>query len=149
MTTIAYRDGEMAADTQVTCGELKYRATKMVRLPCGGVAGACGTLPEAVVAFEWLRRGGKGAPPKLKQTSVLVAYGDGRVVLYEDKRWTPLPLSGPVSIGSGSQAATAAMNHFGASAEQAVLAAATADPGTSGPVDVFRVEPVKRRKRKT
>lgn len=146
MTTIAFRDGAMAADTQVSCGDLKYRTTKLVRLPCGGVAGACGLLSEAVKAFEWLKSG-KGKPPKLRGTSVLAAYADGRVGVYEDKAWTLLPFSGPVAIGSGSQAALAAMLHFKASPVEAVRAAAAVDPSTSEPVESMRIEPVKRRKK--
>lgn len=147
MTTIAFSDGQMAADTQVTCGDLRYRTTKLVRLPCGGVAGACGLLSEASKAFEWLKSG-KGKPPKLKGTSVLAAYSDGRVGVYEDKEWMLLPFSGPVAIGSGAQAAMAALVHFKASPAEAVKAAAAVDPSTSEPVEVMRIEPVKSRKRK-
>jgi ATP-dependent protease HslVU (ClpYQ) peptidase subunit len=147
MTTIAFSEGQMAADTQVTCGDLQYRATKLVRLPCGGVAGACGLLSEALKAFEWLKTG-KGKPPKLKATSVLAAYADGRVGVYEDKDWLLLRLSGPVAVGSGAQAAMAAMVHFRASAADAVKAAAAVDPSTSEPVEVMRIEPAKSVKRR-
>ncbi len=147
MTTVAFRGGCMAADTQVTCGSTKYRATKLVRLPCGGVAGACGTLGELVRAFEWLKKP-KGKPPKLKDTSVLVAYADGRVGVYEDKAWTFMPFVGPIAIGSGAQAAIAAMIHFDADPVEAVRAAATADSFTSGPFSEMLVEPKVRRKPK-
>lgn len=148
MTTIAYRNGEVAADTQESDGAVMNRGPKLVRLPCGGVAGGAGDSISIQKALDWLAKP-KGERPKLKEAQLLVAYGDGRVGYYDDPKWTFIPVYGCFAIGSGSQAAMAAMNHFGASAEQAVLAAATADPNTSAPVDVYRVEPVKVRKRKT
>lgn len=147
MTTIAVADGVMAADSQVTEGALTLRGEKIVRLPCGGLAGGCGLYGEVRRGLAWLAAGGKGKPPKLKESEILVAYGDGRVGCYA-ATWTFMPLRGGAAIGSGAQAALAAMNHYGASAEQAVLAAASVDPNTSAPVDVFRVEPVRRRKKK-
>jgi hypothetical protein len=146
VTTIAFRDGCMAADSQATCGSLKYRVTKLVRLPCGGVAGACGLWDESVRAFEWLKKP-SGKPPKLKDTSLLVAYADGRLGLYEDKAWTFMPFVGPIAVGSGAQAAIAAMVHFNATPLEAVSAAATADPATSGPFTEMRVEPKVKRKK--
>ena len=148
MTTIAYRNGEVAADTQATGYDCKFRITKLRRLPCGGVVGGCGGTTALVRAMDYLVRGRKGSPPKLKGAMLFVAYGDGRVTTIEDNTWAEIECCGPVALGSGMQAALAAMNHFGATAEQAVMAAASVDPNTSAPVDVYRVEPVKRRKRK-
>ena len=147
MTTIAVRDGQMAADTQVTESALALRGEKIVRLPCGGLAGGCGLYGEVRRGLVWLQSGGKGKPPKLTESEILVAYGDGRVGSYSG-RWTFMPYRGPAAVGSGAQAALAAMYHYDASAEEAVKAAASVDPNTSGPVDVFRVEPVKAKKRK-
>jgi hypothetical protein len=147
MTTIAYRDRTMAADTQESSGNTYNRGPKLVRLPCGGVAGGCGDSVPLQRALDWLAKP-KGKPPKVKEAEILVAYGDGRVGYYSDTHWTFIPVYGAMSVGSGAQAALAAMNHFGATAEQAVHAAASADPNTSAPVDVMRVEPVKLRKSK-
>jgi hypothetical protein len=147
MTTIAYRDGAMAADTQETAGAVMNRGPKLVRLPCGGVAGGAGDSVRLQRALDWLARP-KGAPPKLKDAELLVAFGDGRVGYYSDPQWTFIPVLGAYALGSGAQAAMAAMNFYGATAEQAVLAAATVDPNTSAPVDVYRVEQKKRGKRK-
>jgi len=147
VTTIAVCGGEMAADTQVTEAALTLRGEKIVRLPCGGLAGGCGLYGEVRRGLAWLQSGGKGKPPKLTESEILVLYGDGRMGSYTDK-WTFMPFRGSAAVGSGAQAALAAMNHFGASAEQAVLAAASVDPNTSAPVDVNRVEPVKAKKRK-
>lgn len=147
MTTIAYKDGQVAADTQETSDYVKNRGPKLVRLPCGGVAGGAGDSVQVQRALNWLEKP-RGKAPKLLDAQILVAYGDGRIGYFNDPKWTFVPVYGVFAIGSGSQAAFAAMNHYGATAEQAVLAAASVDPNTSAPVDVYRVEPVKRRKKK-
>lgn len=144
MTTIAYRDGVMAADTQETGDCTKQRAPKMVRLPCGGVAGGAGYVIPLKRGLAWLAKP-KGQPPKLKGAQILVAYGDGRVGYYADKDWTFCEVHEPYAIGSGTQAAMAAMCYFQTSACEAVEAATTADPNTSGPVEVMRVQKRKRK----
>lgn len=147
MTTIAYRDGVMAADSQATADWVVYRVSKLVRLPCGGVAGGCGSATECTEALRWLVRGEKGRRPKLKYSTIIVAYGDGRVLIHEGKNWEYLPVMGPAAIGSGVQAAMAAMLSFGASPERAVEAAAAVDSGTSGPVSSLTVGPTEKPKR--
>lgn len=146
MTTIAYRDGVMAADTQETCGDIRTRTPKLARLPCGGVAGASGDSAMCVQALEWLSKG-KGDRPKLLECSVMVAYGDGRLGIYADKKWTFLPFYGFSAIGSGMGAALGAMAHYGATAGEAVECAAKVDVYTSAPVETMAVEP-KRAKRR-
>lgn len=148
MTTIAYRDGVMAADTQATVDGTKHRAHKLGRLPCGGVMGGCGTASEVTRAIRWVQAGMKGKPPKIPQSLLVIAFGDGRVVTIEDKHWTMIDAMGPVALGSGHQAALVAMRHFNASAEDAVHAAASVDLYTSGPVESLAVEPVKKKAKK-
>jgi len=147
MTTIAYRDGVMAADTQETGACIKRRMPKLVRLPCGGVAGGCGEVTALRKALAWIARP-KGEPPRLKDASLLVAYADGRVGWIEDKLWTFCEVHPPYAIGSGAQAAMAAMQHFNACARVAVEAAASADPNTSAPVEVLAVAKPKGKRKK-
>jgi hypothetical protein len=148
VTTIAYARGEMAADTQCTWNGNKTRGHKIFRLPCGGVMGGCGVLNEIVRASNWVAGGMKGKPPKIPQSDLLIAWGDGRVVTVCDKHFTMVEELGPIAIGSGMQAALCAMRHFQASAEEAVHAAASVDAFTSAPVDVMRVEPRAKRRKK-
>jgi hypothetical protein len=148
MTTIATRgDGIVAADTQCSSDVTKVRVAKLFRLPCGGVVGGAGSFPEIVRAVTWLQRGCKGKAPKLKASDLMVCYPDGRVGVYVCG-WILTEVQGPCAIGSGTQAALAAMNYYESSAEEAVYAAATADPNTSAPVEVMRVEPVKAKRKK-
>lgn len=149
MTTIAFRDGVMAADSQATSYDCKFRVTKIQRLPCGGLVGGCGTTSGIVNGQKYLVGGCKGKAPKLRGAMLLIAYADGRVVTVEDNSWAEIEHIGPVSIGSGMQAAMAAMHRFGATALEAVEAAATVDVSTSGPFLEMTIErPAKKRRAK-
>lgn len=148
MTTIAYARGVMASDTQATWDGNKTRCHKLYRLPCGGVMGGCGTAQEVSRAAAWLCKGMKGKPPKIPNSALLIAFGDGKVVTVSDKHWTMVEELGPIAVGSGMQAAICAMRHFEANAEEAVYAAASVDTYTSAPVEVMRVEPKAKRRKK-
>jgi hypothetical protein len=148
VTTIAYSEGTMAADTQATWAGNKTRCHKLFRLPNGGVMGGCGTADEINRAFNWLAKGAKGKPPKIPNSSLLIAQPDGRAYSVTDKHWTWVEELGPAAIGSGMQAAICAMRHFEASAEEAVHAAASVDTYTSAPVETMAVEPKRAPKRR-
>lgn len=149
MTTIAYRDGVMAADTQATWLDTVSRVSKLHRLPCGGVMAGCGTYHEVMGGVEWVRKGRKGKPPKIHGSWLLIALANGEVYAVTDNKWVKQPFLGPLALGSGMQAAQAAMYHYDASALEAVQCAATVDPSTSGPFETMAVEPkTKKRKRK-
>lgn len=148
MTTIAWDGQTMAADTQATWGGVKTRGHKLTRLPCGGVVGGCGVASEIVRGAQWIAKGMKGKPPKIPNSDLLIAFADGRAFTVTDKHFTLVEELGPIAIGSGMQAAICAMRHFQASAEEAVYAAASVDTFTSAPVDVMRVEPKAKRRRK-
>ncbi|HEY5850875.1 MAG TPA: hypothetical protein VIT62_08950, partial [Lysobacter sp.] len=133
-----------AADSQCSGDAHVVRVSKLFRLPCGGVAAGCGSFPEIVRAIQWLKAGSKGKPPKMKASEIMVAYPDGRTGVYIS--WIFTEVNGPCAIGSGTQAAMAAMVHYEASALEAVKASASVDPNTSGPFQVMRVEPKAKRK---
>lgn len=144
MTTIATRgDGIVAADSQCTWGDNKLRVRKVFRLPCGGLAAGCGVFSEIVAAIDWVKTR-KGKPPKMKNCDLMVVYADRTLTLAPGGIFTEV--MGPIAIGSGMQAALCAMRHFEASAEEAVHAAASVDPSTSAPVEVYRVKPKRVRK---
>jgi ATP-dependent protease HslVU (ClpYQ) peptidase subunit len=148
VTTVATRgNGIIAADSQCTWGDsVKMRVAKLHRLKDGSIAGGCGHVSEILAAVKWLETR-KGKAPKMRNCDVLIARPDGTTVtLCADGIFSEV--KGPIAIGSGMQAAMAAMVYFGASAEEAVMAAAEVDPNTSAPVDVMRVEPGAKRKKK-
>jgi hypothetical protein len=149
VTTIATRgDGVVAADSQCSGDDAVLRVTKLFQMTCGGVVGGCGDFPEIVRAVEWLRTR-SGEPPELTETELLICYGDGRVGTVSDGKWIFTATIGPVAIGSGRQAALAAMRRFDATALEAVEAAATVDPSTSGPFQVMTVEPKRAARKRT
>jgi ATP-dependent protease HslVU (ClpYQ) peptidase subunit len=149
MTTIAYRDGVMAADTQATWSDTVSRVHKLHRLPCGGVMAGCGTYPEVLRAVEWVKAGRKGKPPKVGTSWVLLALGNGEVYAVTDNKWTKQTFIGGLAMGTGMQPAQAAMNYYNATALEAVECAATVDPYTSGPFEQMAVEPKRAKSKRT
>ena len=147
MTTIATRgDGVIAADTLCVWGDdMKLRVTKLHRLKDGSVAGGCGHVAQILGVIEWLSGGMRDEPPPMKNCDVLVVRPDGLTATVCSNGLLSY-VNGPIAVGTGAQAAMAAMVYFGASAEEAVMAAAEVDPNTSAPVDVMRVEPRAKRK---
>lgn len=149
MTTVATRgDGLVAADSQCCWGEnITLRVAKLHRLKDGSVVGGAGYLSQILAVVKWLEGGMRGDLPKMKNCDVLVALPDGRTASVCSNGILSY-VKGPFAVGSGAQAAMAAMVHFGTSAEEAVKAAASVDPSTSAPIDVMRVEPKAKRRKK-
>jgi 20S proteasome alpha/beta subunit len=140
MTTIAYRDGVMAADTRAFAG---YNAAlgqkaKIRREPDGTLIGCSSNqvgLGEAVL--DWFGRGAKSDDvPKAGEVkfSFLAVKPDGSALYAFDG----FNLSGPINaeffaIGSGDAVAQGAM-HAGASAEMAVEIACKVDVWSDMPI---------------
>ena len=141
MTTIAYRDGVLAADTLVT--ENGYRVGSVQKIGCikGVLFGVAGVMAHMVAFKDWIRSGMKGDPPSVASVSddggatALVIYGDS-VLCWDCDRWdimrTPF-----YAIGTGAKAAMGAMQ-AGADAEAAVRAAMALDISSGGEITVLR-----------
>lgn len=152
MTTIAYRAGVMAADTQVTSANRKFRASKVVRLPCGGLMGSSGNWAHIVKVQRWAA---EGFHPDQKpefdddaEFECLVVKADGSVFLLDDD-FELMPFTDEfIAVGSGGTLAVAAME-CGRTPADAVRVAAKFDAATSEPVEEFWLEaPAKKAKRK-
>lgn len=144
MTTVAYRDGILAADTRCVRQGIIEAAHKLFRLDDGSIAGFAGSLCDIHHFVRWYNAGADvDDPPKW------IMFGDNDepvvdcILVSEDgvSRWTahiqPSPIIGPYfAIGSGQQFATAAM-FMGATAEQAVRVAMGLDPNTGGEVQTM------------
>lgn len=143
MTTIAWRDGIMAADTAtyIHGGDCRMpgETGKMWRLADGRVMGHAGSRRDAHGLMRWLEDP-KGDPPNTGDVAaIVVGRGGGRSMLVFDgssEREVEAPF---YALGSGAQAALGAM-YAGASAEDAVRIAMLVDPYTGGDVRVERVE---------
>jgi hypothetical protein len=144
ITTIAFADGVLAADSYASDDSTVVQVVKCARLPGGDVAGGAGDLGEVAQALEWLVKGGKGDAPDIPG-SCLVFTVKG-VPHMASTKWPGVRCKGAVAIGSGAQGALVAMR-LGKGAADAVRAVAGVDPNTGGEIDVLPVtKPVRRKK---
>ena len=144
MTTIAVRDGVMAADTRGDqCGRLAL-TQKLFQIK-DGVIGICGYWSDGKLFADWY-----AAAADIENPPCWRLQGDEKVefealVLTKEgiHWWTPALVPERVSgcfwsIGSGSIAALAAM-HCGKTAQEAVYIAMQVDPRTGGDVTVMEM----------
>lgn len=140
MTTIAYRDGLVAVDTQVGDCPVEYQR-KWGKLADGRVVAACGNGEERPAVMAWLDQGGEPSRfPKLEEIQVIVFDA---VSVYE---YLPHSHGHPYerkpepffAWGSGADVAIGAMA-AGASAEEAVRIAARYDVHTGGEIEVIHL----------
>lgn len=137
MTTIAWRDGVLASDSQATGGNVKSRCAKLFQLGDGRIVGIAGDYARGCAFVEALKRG-EPIKTNMKGVCALVLAGDGTVTEYDDSPH-PMPvIDSFYAIGSGRMAAMAAMT-CGKSALEAVHVAAEIDCYTSGPFVCYSV----------
>ena len=142
MTTIAYRNGILAADTRAIIGGSTMGSINKIAKNFGGsLAGAGGNAGYNYAFIEWFRNGEEGIPPEAKVTDNALDRGvifrvDGKIEVYEpDGKFM---IKAPYyALGSGMDVALGAM-FMGATAEQAVQAAIAHDNGTGGDVLVLK-----------
>jgi ATP-dependent protease HslVU (ClpYQ) peptidase subunit len=143
MTTVAYSscDGVMAADTAVSDGDVvTNHAHKLRRMRDGTLVGYCGAFSASATFMEWISR---GAPPDEKPDVAglmgLVVMPNGKIYLFESKRYGLIALRDSYcAIGSGQAVALGAM-YAGAGAEKAIRAAIKHDRNTAGRVQTIRL----------
>jgi hypothetical protein len=143
MTVIAYRDGVMVADTEMSIGNVKSRCLKIAKKN-GHLIGLCGAecppLATFVSAFGKKDDETKKALSGFKFTA-LVVTPKGEMQLW-DPSMTFEPLQTPFyAIGSGGEVAMGAME-MGASSRRAVLAAIKWASQVSGPMTTLRLSKV-------
>ncbi|MBB3227014.1 ATP-dependent protease HslVU (ClpYQ) peptidase subunit [Luteibacter sp. Sphag1AF] len=139
MTTIATKDGILAADSQVT-GNFKFSTSNKIRKVsigphAGSLFGACGRLDLLDRAFAQVESGDFSplCASDDDDGGVYIIVGRRRVFCLEADRMIPYEVSRTFAAGSGQQFAMAAMIS-GKSAADAVRIAAKLDPFTGGPV---------------
>lgn len=142
MTTIAYRDGVLAADTMMCSGGvLSGRSTKIVRRRDGTMCGAAGGATYGEAFKRWVLNGERRKPPKATQGDGWFDRGaifrpDGKIVVFEPDGAFEVEAA-YYALGSGKEAALGAM-FAGADAVTAVRAAIEHDPHTGGDVTVLK-----------
>jgi len=150
MTTIAYRDGKLAADTRCADTELeqKYYRRKIRVLP--DVAMAESGEDDDIDRFvAWWKAGRPSPAPKIKRGNIgmIVVHPDLRVEIWLDCRYGMPITDDYCASGSGGKIALGAM-WMGADAGQAVRAAMFHDLDTGGRVTICDVrKALKARKR--
>ena len=152
MTTIGYRDGVLACDSQESqmdeaAGEIAFYHTqkiyrkrlkvnkKLLRVKAYDVLIATrGEVGAGMVGFDWYGTG-KPIPDWLSnecQFDLLIVEPKGLFCM--DQYFRPLKINEEYyAIGSGAKAALGAM-YMGATAIEAVEAAIQCDPGTGGDI---------------
>lgn len=150
MTTIAYRQGFLAADSQYTHSspedksggsDRKQVTQKLFRKKVRGryvILATAGDGAPGMVFVDWY--GKKGKPPaELREADISILVWDG-ATLTEFDGWCrgEVIIEPFYAIGSGAKAALGAM-HMGATAYQAVCIAAKIDPYTGGAVTTMGI----------
>lgn len=139
MTTIAYRDGILAADTLITYGTtlMPCKHKKIHKLPNGSLFGFCGSIELGEIMRRSLVNVGQSDGiledrrdlDKENFEGILVSP-DGQTLFFENRSWIPLEVP-YIAMGSGKEYAYGAL-FLGASAKQAVKTAMALDSGTGG-----------------
>jgi hypothetical protein len=160
MTTVAYKDGFMAADSKMTdaLGSHVTRMTKIFRLSAGGLLGVAGDADvRDVVALLDKCRSARSLPSReaLARTKSafagILVFRNGDIfdiaIAHDEeiKEWTGGIVEikdGLHAIGSGYQFAIGAMA-AGASAYNAVVLACRFDTASGGPVRMVQLKETK------
>lgn len=144
MTTVAFRNGVIAADTSMTVGDARVgRMRKVVRAPNGDLAGASGSASFAHAFREWVKNGGDGPAPEAKSDQHyfdrgFIARRNGAIEVFEPGG-SFLVEAEYYAIGSGAAEARGAM-FAGADAVTAVRAAMAHDTYTGGDITVIKAD---------
>lgn len=143
MSTIAYKDGVLAADTACICnGVYEGRISKTERCLDGTIVAVTGDAAALAPFRDWISSGSKkDERPNVEDFSGLVVRPGGSVRNY-DTHFVPLDITADFyAIGSGRDIALGAMA-AGASAKEAVEIACRYDVGSRAPVEVYEAAPL-------
>lgn len=138
MTTIAYRDGVLAADTLSTCNGMIETEVVKIWDHKGYLGGAAGSHALCNRFRSWFVGGMDGESPFHggDDGNGLVAVPDGKIIVWgKHGSWTVNRAF--YALGSGEQIAMGAMA-AGASAQEAVKIAATMDTITGSKITVLK-----------
>lgn len=142
VTIVVFKDNVMAADTQLSDGNARCNAQKLVRLPDGGIAGGCGLWSAAYAGLKFLAEGGTEDDDKLpdvKEAQILIARPDGSLWLVEE-RFPAFPLMDKeAAIGCGADAAKMAMQ-LGKNAVEAINLVIKQDIFCGEPIQSMELE---------
>lgn len=156
MTTIAYKDGIMCSDGRMSLGDMIIKDdTQKVFWVNNHLVGVCGRARAINTFVTWLQKMTDYhivnqevgelvdlVPPALEDDegySALVVTPSRQVLMYEGNTPIDMGMDVPMSVGSGSCFALAAMK-AGNSAEDAVKVACELDVYSGGEITVVQLE---------
>lgn len=145
MTTIAYRNGVIAADSGVTTGGSQVATMlKIAKNSRGDVAGACGHAWWCQAFLSWFKDSTDTPPPVSRDdqmSAAMIVTSRRKLRIFESIKGTidQFDIAAPYyALGSGRCEALGAM-FAGATATDAVRAAVALDESTFGRVHALKV----------
>jgi hypothetical protein len=143
MTTIAIKDGIIAADSQTTFGnERGLRPTKKIAVGKEAVYAVSGiSILDPLVAWHEAGADPRNLPAvgSGERWTLMVAWRHGQVCLFNSEAPYGLRIDAPFAMGTGGDYALGAMDH-GASAEEAVAIACRRDTASGLPVQSVNID---------
>lgn len=141
MSTIAYRDGIIAADTLCIRSSVRTGyCTKIARRPDGTLGGAVGSLSFASAFLRWISEDTGDAPAREKDDGYydagLIVHPDGVIEVFEYKGYATIRAP-YYAMGSGAEFAFASMSR-GDSAAIAVATAIHFDIHSGGEIEILQ-----------
>jgi ATP-dependent protease HslVU (ClpYQ) peptidase subunit len=138
MTTVAYRDGVLAADSRVTVGDmvLTDKATKVHRLRDGHLFGWSGNAEDAVRLKQALQK--RVTPPPDLDLSAILISPEGEIRVFEGNIWVTVK-SPYYAVGTGANGALCAMD-AGADAKTAALIGSKRDTSSGGKIKCVKLK---------
>lgn len=141
VTTIAYRDGVLAADTLATWGDTRDGHVTKIAKRGRVLAAIAGNVSGGQAFLDWFNRGMKGPPPKSEagdnQWFAYLFTPDDWMLLWGPRGWERCQAE-MMTLGSGGDFARGAMS-MGASPAEAVAVAIQHDTKSGGPITVLSV----------
>ena len=145
MTTVAYRDGVIAADRMAVNGSrCDGRLTKIHKIN-GHLLGISGNAAMGSALIDWFKGGClaeafPGCESDEDDASLLVINPDRHILVYESNRPVPIQFESEwMTRGSGGDFASAAFM-MGADARRAVEIACELDAYSGGGIDVLSLD---------
>ncbi|SRR5258708_5653940 len=139
MTVIAYRNGQMAADSSGWVGDTNAHTVWKVHRVGGGLVGGAGLVSPFENFVRWLKEGADEEEFPTGAYEAIVVDPTGRVTVWYGSGMPPIKSKDPYcAIGSGQDFALGAL-HAGADARGAVKAAIRHTATVKGPIRVYKL----------
>jgi len=135
VTTIACDSKSMAGDSAVDDGGTRARCTKIFRVN-GDIVGLAGSLGAGLAFIDWYKTR-KEEPPSLSDTNIIILKSNGKIELWDESEYPMRFTNKFYAIGSGADAALAAM-YCGKTPTEAVKIACKIDTSTGLPVKTLK-----------